>query len=1495
MSFKRLLCVAVASVMAASGFAMSLPVVSAAYSDAENTLSIDFDPNDGVITYGTVDSVGACKENDTNNVEFDYCEYMSFPSDYIWAKDENGTRLFAGSENAGADYDYTDMLEYAILQEVNSDSTEIRIEPGVYYFGGTIKVWGGFTLNGVYGQTVFVCEKNDDTALFKAGTNQTYYSGGSITDIAFVVKDANDKFKTTSSAQTIMDNILNPKTEAFDNYHAFQGMNISWFTISNCSFSGFYAPFSGLKGHMCSRICNNTVGPTKVVFNGTHFIDCYIYNNYFYGGILKKDGHYELPLFTTGLGANLTVFNNNYLENYYFDNHATVDNGALSYSNCTFDHVYNIEFYNPNVTGVAVTNCLFRDNTYSDLASMFESFGLVAYSAQNKGENTYVIRRSSYTNQPESTFNKMSDYNYSRIIVLWHGVTLTQCRFEEKDMTDTILFTFNSGKIENRQKNYVNIQIADNSYKIDSFKKDEIFDDGINIRDNGQSADWGKKYYLSKQTSKEACIFYDPVANQRIDLSCFFDPDNNETLGYAAFGKVGADEASLISVYRQYYNDIKNGRNIVYLSDFGATPDDMRSDSTYIQKAFDTIAKTGDILCVDGTYNITTPILLRGGKTYRVVSGGGKTDQNYNLVGGGFSIDINNSEARQCGGFVQSCNDNEAIGGYFINVNYSPGNIGSVDKENGSIFYQVNFKDFTFSGYRMSYFNAAFEECTFDRVIIEKGLAQYNYHGFMKRCIFKNSVIRNEYTTGSCADYGAGVAYAYMFYDTDLVNSTFRGNWVEFTQFTNGFRLNYEGNSLFVGNEFDYCWNFQYGKNDISSGNVYTHCSTQNISTHLQNISGIAPDKITKEIKNGWLEIFHISDGIRIVGENLTSSQTMYTTFFMFDGRANQGVIDGKTVTSISDVRMVANLVPLGGAEKEIAHFEYADNVLLQNCQNNNIDLTSLSKSKLYIKDDAVFTYDYDKVKSLAIPGATAYLWSDEQVHYFGSDKLPLAVTKKPVAPLVQNLIYDLEDTSESDKTYLTYTLDFNGDKNVKIIDAQGNDISPLNTLSSSELINNVSWKAYYTGSELLNANAHVVLASQTPHNKSSLYSETSYISTEPNANKSASVLSPNFISAFDEYENKVITAQGSFYGIMNDDMPVVIYGSDDENYYGIQPSLQNYTALRYNKVIIPKSADEGYFGSHPSNRVQIAYETMKATSTDISAIGNSKPGSAATIYYDGTDIAVPGTSRIIYDPQNLNTSVVGVEYSCYYDYYLEKVSVVFTFDFSKSFSAGENGMAVTKRFVTTGEHDISGIDSVAGICYLNDAWTDYITFSADTTLDRETTRGNLIINEYNESCTHDFTTYIRKYPTCTSQGFDSHICSRCKIQLDYTDVAQIPHSSDEFEYSKTEHWQICDTCKTEFGRKSHISSGEATNDTAEVCTECGYIIHPAFKDIVNGDVNCDKKVNLQDVVMLYQSVSRWNVLIFEQSADVTGDGKINIADVVLLYQYVSKWNVTLK
>jgi hypothetical protein len=102
----------------------------------ENEYSIHYDPNDGVIHYGTIGEIGASEKKDVNNSIFRGTAYKKFPSYYMDLEDVNGNLLFPGAGENG--YDYADMLTYAIDAEANlaaagKPSSQIFVEEGVYY------------------------------------------------------------------------------------------------------------------------------------------------------------------------------------------------------------------------------------------------------------------------------------------------------------------------------------------------------------------------------------------------------------------------------------------------------------------------------------------------------------------------------------------------------------------------------------------------------------------------------------------------------------------------------------------------------------------------------------------------------------------------------------------------------------------------------------------------------------------------------------------------------------------------------------------------------------------------------------------------------------------------------------------------------------------------------------------------------------------------------------------------------------------------------------------------------------------------------------------------------------------------------------------------------------------------------------------------------------------------------------------------------------------
>lgn len=116
-----------------------------------------------------------------------------------------------------------------------------------------------------------------------------------------------------------------------------------------------------------------------------------------------------------------------------------------------------------------------------------------------------------------------------------------------------------------------------------------------------------------------------------------------------------------------------------------------------------------------------------------------------------------------------------------------------------------------------------------------------------------------------------------------------------------------------------------------------------------------------------------------------------------------------------------------------------------------------------------------------------------------------------------------------------------------------------------------------------------------------------------------------------------------------------------------------------------------------------------------------------------------------------------------------------------------------------------------------------------------------------------------------------SYSSDSVRITSDNPDIVQI---TDNGEYTALLAGEAQITIKTADNRFSKTVSVSVINN--------------------KGDINSDRKVNLRDVVLLYQYVSRWNVEVDAAVSDVNADGSINLRDVVLLYQYVSGWAVEI-
>ena len=114
---------------------------------------------------------------------------------------------------------------------------------------------------------------------------------------------------------------------------------------------------------------------------------------------------------------------------------------------------------------------------------------------------------------------------------------------------------------------------------------------------------------------------------------------------------------------------------------------------------------------------------------------------------------------------------------------------------------------------------------------------------------------------------------------------------------------------------------------------------------------------------------------------------------------------------------------------------------------------------------------------------------------------------------------------------------------------------------------------------------------------------------------------------------------------------------------------------------------------------------------------------------------------------------------------------------------------------------------------------------TVETTVDAE--KLPLVDHNYIEKVSEE---YLKEAATCTSQAVYYKSCSMCGDKstetFSYGDLKDHDYSQ-EWKFDTNGHWHECKNCHDKHDEAAHISSGAATEEKAEVCTVCGYIIAP--------------------------------------------------------------------
>ena len=539
--------------------------------------------------------------------------------------------------------------------------------------------------------------------------------------------------------------------------------------------------------------------------------------------------------------------------------------------------------------------------------------------------DTGYIIRDSITYSDNAARKSSANHFYGQsipLIKLHNGVTFTQNKIEcdSLDWTTMLGITDSeySSKYDARRTCGININFADNAFKINEYVKEDLFIDdwrgGKPLSEDWHDNTiivWGEKGYnnsdgtpamgwVGAEGPEPVCWMEDHIyvstdLKRYVDLTAFKSPDV-PTCGYKEFGEVGADEEALnkLGIREKYYEEINSGEYeiVSFEKDFGGISWNSVSNYEKFQRAFDYVATHNAILLIEeGTYYIDQPIVLRGGATYRVYSEGTiKTHKTNELSG--------------AGAFVMSADDNAPINGYYINLDLY------LQNSNTSAFYQVNFDDFYIKTRSVQRGVGCFTKCNLKDTIITEGQIQYFEYGLFYRTVTDNTLVKYVYSTGSTGydpeeGYTPGdLTYRYLISTSDFAHSTMRGCWLEFLQFSNGRTLTGEGNSVYRGNLIDYTFNYSFGRNDVVCGNTMTRANYSSIVNHMMN-SNFPIDK-PDALTDKPMIMYHISDGLRLIGNMCIGTMSHETYFLSFDSHSiRYKDSDGKYKLLLSNVEML--------------------------------------------------------------------------------------------------------------------------------------------------------------------------------------------------------------------------------------------------------------------------------------------------------------------------------------------------------------------------------------------------------------------------------------------------------------------------------------------------------------------------------------------------------------------------------------------------------------
>jgi len=1402
--------------------------VAAASSDAGevNTtpFPINYDPNEGLVHYGfygDMDDIGMRVENDLNNVNIEQKETVEFPDDLIGLKDANGADMFPGYDPTNAYYDYTDMLNHALEIARARGNIKVHVNPGVYYFTGSIPLHNYTPIDGEAGKTAFVVKPNfidrygqecEEYGFFTVDNIKERYSWyySSISDLTIVVEGTHPSFKPTSTYDEIYANILSDDIQATDKYSLFYHIRIGYGGIYNNAAAGFYSYFRGSFVDMLTKVQNNTFGPCRDAIYGCDTNDAMFANNIFYGGYFTdEEGLQRMPTFMTTFNTGTTTFTNSYISNFHL---ARTGAGCwaphASYSNVTFERVLNICVDTTAKANIAMSGCHLLNCTRTDVERYFESFGYEEHDPHWENGKWTTDGNGYMIFQSLSKYNKRNDYEKEQEAHMFRAgsMSISQCLIECDSLENTILFHMDDSEWESRYTNERKaskcLTFTDNAFKIRDWKYENLL-----------KIDWRDESVFTEETLKNGFKDYTWIEDYKpvekdvpiawtegmklistelewyLDFGAFASP-NVPTNGYRARGitQIGADEDTLRETMRdRYYNDLKSGREVVYASDFGAINYDHSDNKNALQTAFDYAATHDAILYIEpGTYYVQDSIVLRGGKTYRIVCDG--------------EIVVNgNSYIANEGLFVMDKDDNAPINGYYIGVYMS------VHGSDGSAFYNVNMKDMYLKIRSVQRGQSAFHNCHLEDCYITDGQMQFSQYGWFWNSTVKNTLITNVYGTGSTGYEGedgitpGDISYQFLISSSDLINTTMRANWLEFLQFSNGKKITGEGNSLYRGNLIDYSYNYSFGRNDVVVGNTLSRGGYPAIVDHMlhSNFPIDLPDALTD-----YMVLFHVSDGLQLIGNADVTTLNAKTHFVEFDSPTiKYKDASGNTVSSISNARVAGNLTRAERKTGNVAgtvDYGIGEDVVLENCLNNQLELQMFWQGDTKPDTDKV---DENAVWKKSIPGVEACVNGERisvTIDALKSKGLTNSTTAKNLTPIVKNphpqdKDYDVENVWEQNTSTTTYELiDFRErtDEELAILKQQAAGLIAPDTIQiyrgmeyDGGTSDNIYNKADLNPNDGVDKKEGFREQDITPENRAYIYSQcVQYDIRENVIGKDAFYMyqkdiedvrkrhedAPTYAIVLSEQKGDIL--QGVKAGIYQEmglgesykRKPAIIYAEDATHYYGIlvayDCTLNNSNnrgiyiypgTLKKNPATGKEGrlADAGNTGWTWGDRRQLSMQDL---------------GSLESYY---GRVCGDYTEQLMFegDPSKFASDILGVEFELDYEDAYELVSITAVFDFT-GIGTDDAGQKATLRRVNLGSFSVKDLDKVFGLWGGDETWVNYV--QAEVMGQTPCTEG-----------VHTFEDVTIQEATCISKGIVRHECTQC----DYEYLSEIKVKKHDF------------------------------------------------------------------------------------------------------------------